>query len=111
MDLTTIYFDLTALLYYDYILTIGCERRLFWSKRSLKQWGSILFFLNRYCGVLGHAPVFIQLFAMPGSALHTLCKPVYSYHQFLAVVMQSIVARASPCLLKKLCIRRDLAHG
>ncbi|KAF9780089.1 hypothetical protein BJ322DRAFT_310118 [Thelephora terrestris] len=86
------YTDLAALtfLYYDYTLTFDCERRLFWSPHSFKQWGSILFFLNRYCGVIGNAPVFIQLFVQPGPALY-LCKPVYSYHQILAVITQAIV--------------------
>lgn len=84
------YIDFAALtlLYYDYALTFGSERRLLWSQRSFKQWGSILFFLNRYCAVLGHFPVFFQLFSQPGSAL---CKTVYSYHQILAVVLEAII--------------------
>lgn len=92
------------------MLTFDCERRLFWSKRSFKQWGSILFFLNRYCGVIGHAPIFIQLFARPGSALYPLCGPVYSYHQFLAVIMQTIVVCMPPRFPDKPCICGDLTH-
>ena len=84
-----------ALLYYDYALTVDRERRLFWSRQGLKQWGSLLFFLNRYCGVIGHAPVVVQAFASPRSAMFTLCGPLQSYHQILAIAMQTIVGCAS----------------
>lgn len=84
-----------ALLYYDYALTFDRERRLFWSQRSSKQWGSVLFFLNRYCGVIGNAPVFIQKFAQHNSALYFHCKLMRSYHQILAVIMQTIIGRTS----------------
>ena len=80
-----------ALLYYDYVLTVDRERRLFWSRRGLKQWGSLLFFLNRYCGVLGHAPVFVQAFAAPGAAVSIFCSHLQFYHQMLAITMQTIV--------------------
>ncbi|KAF9785826.1 hypothetical protein BJ322DRAFT_743865 [Thelephora terrestris] len=80
-----------TLLYYDYALTLDRERSLFWSKGGFKQWGSVLFFLNRYCGVIGHAPVFIQKFAQSNSTLYLLCKPIHSYHQILALIMQTII--------------------
>ena len=84
-----------ALLYYDYALTLDCERRLFWSRQGLKQWGSLLFFLNRYCGVLGHAPVIIQTFAPPGSVMYPLCPHLQFYHQILAIIMQTIIGCTS----------------
>ena len=80
-----------ALLYYDYGLTVNRERRLFWSRQGLKQWGSLLFFLNRYCGVIGHAPVFIQTFAPPRLRMSTFCGHLQFYHQILAIAMQTIV--------------------
>ncbi|KAF9652457.1 hypothetical protein BDM02DRAFT_2748113 [Thelephora ganbajun] len=80
-----------SLLYYDYALTFDRERRLFWSRHSFKQWGSLLFFLNRYCGVIGHAPIVVEMFARPMSALYLLCLHMHLYHQLLAVVMQAIV--------------------
>lgn len=83
-----------ALLYYDYALTFGREFNLFWSLKSFKRWGSILFLLNRYCGVIGHAPIFVEIFTRPGSAL---CGHLHLYHQFLGIVMQSIVAGMSLC--------------
>ena len=51
-----------------------------------------MFFFNRYFGVIGHVPVFIQLFARPGSTLYSFCKPVRLYHQILAIIMQAIIA-------------------
>lgn len=96
-----------ALLYYDYLLTFDRERRLFWSRHCFKQWGSLLFFLNRYCGVLGHAPVIIQTFASPDSGLYPLCQRLRLYHQMLAIVMPTIVG----CMLFPVTsisrIRRD----
>lgn len=83
-----------ALLYYDYALTFGRECTLFWSLNSFKRWGSILFFLNRYCGVIGHTLVFVEIFIRPDS---DLCTHLHGYHQFLAIAMQSIVAGMSPC--------------
>lgn len=82
-----------TLLYYDYVLTLDRERRLVWSRCSF-QWGTILFFLNRYCGVIGHALVLIQKFAQSNSPLYHFCKPLYLYHQILAVVMQAIIGLA-----------------
>lgn len=79
-----------ALLYYDYLLTFDRERRLFWSWRGFKQWGSPLFFLNRYCGVLGHVPIIIQTFASPESTLQRLCYRMSLYHYILAIIMQTI---------------------
>lgn len=79
-----------ALLYYDYLLTFDRERRLFWSRDGLKQWGSLLFFFNRYCGTLGHIPVIIQAFVPPESPLYQQCYRLHSYHQALAVIMQTI---------------------
>lgn len=87
-----------ALLYYDYALTLGRECSLFWSSNSFKRWGSILFFLNRYCGVIGHVPIFVEIFIRPDSAL---CHRLRVYHQFLAIVMQSIVSGMSPCFFPK----------
>jgi hypothetical protein len=84
-----------ALLYYDYTLTFEREYRLFWSRRNIKQWGYILFFLNRYCGILGHVPVIVEMFPLPKSSLYSICKPVNSYHQVLAVMMQTIIGCTS----------------
>ena len=97
----------TALLYYDYALTVDRERRLFWSRQGLKQWGSLLFFLNRYCGVIGHAPVVVQAFASPRSAVSTLCGNLQSYHQILAITMQTIVGCMSLHATSTPCIRRN----
>ena len=96
-----------ALLYYDYVLTFDRERRLFWSRHGFKQWGSLLFFLNRYCGIVGHVPVIIQTFTPPKSALYTICGPLHVYHQMLVVIMQAI-AGCTPFRVTSISsIRRD----
>jgi hypothetical protein len=96
-----------ALLYYDYALTFERERRLVWAQCSFKQWGTVLFLLNRYCGVFGHVPVILLKFSQPESALYLLCKPLYSYHQSLAVAMQAIIGGVLLCTANPICIRRD----
>lgn len=85
-----------ALLYYDYALTLDLECRLFWSRRGFGQWGSLLFFLNRYCGILGHVPFVMQKFVRPKSALYLLCQPVHPYRQALAFTSQSIIGCMLP---------------
>lgn len=80
-----------ALLYYDYALTFDLERRLFWSQRSFRQWGPVLFFLNRYCGVVGHAPLIVQKISRPPSPLYLLCNPVHPYRKILAFIIQTII--------------------
>lgn len=80
-----------ALLYYEYALTFDLERRLFWSQRSFKQLGSVLFFLNRYCAIIGYAPLVIQKFVLPESPLYLLCNPVHPYRKVLAFLTQTII--------------------
>ena len=91
----------SALLYYDYLLTLDRELRLLWTRNCLKRWGSILFFLNRYCGTIGHIPIFVEIFVQPESAL---CKYVHAYHQLLAAVMQMIVAGMPLCSSYTPCV-------
>lgn len=81
----------TVLLYYEYGLTLDLERRLFWSQRSFRQWGSALFFLNRYCGIIGHIPFVIQKLSGSMSPLYPLCSPVHPYRQILVFVTQIII--------------------
>lgn len=106
--LTTAYHP--AILYYDYTLTFDREFRLFWSRRSIEQWGSVLFFVNRYCGIIGHVPVIVQMFARPESALYRLCKPEYLYHEILAVVMQTVIGCMSHCIAIISYIRGERAY-
>lgn len=79
-----------TLLYYDYALTFDLEHRLFWSWRSFKEWGSILFFLNRYCAAIGYSPLVVQRLALQMSPLIP-CEHVHSYREVLEFVMQSII--------------------
>lgn len=49
----------TAVLYYDYSLTIMSEIQWYWSPPSLSL-SSILFAISRYFGLLGPFPVFFE---------------------------------------------------
>lgn len=80
-----------TILYYDYALTFSVEHRLFWSLRSFKQWGSVLFFFNRYFGIMSTIPFAIQVFVGVESALFPLCKHSVAYRQIAGVVIQVAV--------------------
>lgn len=54
--------QLTALLYYDYILTLTTEIKRFWSTFKLT-WTSLLYILNRVFSLLGHLPVVAVYFS------------------------------------------------
>ena len=53
-----------ALVLYDYALTIAREVELFW-KRPKRSWAFILFVVNRYTTILGHAPFLVYSFWTP----------------------------------------------
>lgn len=46
-----------AILYYDYVLTLGDEVRYYWLKKKKRNAGTVLFFLNRYINPLCTAPI------------------------------------------------------
>lgn len=48
----------TAILYYDYALTLPMEIDRFWATRSIS-WASGFFYLNRYLTLLGHIPLVV----------------------------------------------------
>ena len=53
---------LTAVLYYDYLLTAADEVRLFWMRGTFP-WPVILFYSCRYMALLGHIPIAYMAFA------------------------------------------------
>lgn len=54
----------TALLYYDYFLTLSDEVDRLWH-RGPHSWLSIIFFANRYLALLGHIPFVYIIFMDP----------------------------------------------
>ena len=52
---------LTAVLYYDYLLTLDDEIELLWKRAGISPM-SILFILNRYIGLVGPIPVIFEFF-------------------------------------------------
>lgn len=47
-----------AIIYYDYILTLGDEIRFFWGRKTSSV--ALLYFANRYISMIGHIPVILQ---------------------------------------------------
>jgi len=74
-----------TILYYDYALTFGLEISTFWSARRCN-WGSVIFFVNRYVSFFGHIPVIAEMF------LHhpreNICHSLLVYHNYLAMIIQ-----------------------
>jgi len=86
----------SALVLYDYILTFPAEVDRFWSPLRIRQWGTFIFVVNRYVGIIGHIPIIYSYFFVPSPGLmvgqqDSKCGPVHKYHQFLAVIIQTSV--------------------
>ncbi|KAI6142602.1 hypothetical protein BKA82DRAFT_1003386 [Pisolithus tinctorius] len=80
----------TALLYYDYALTLGREIELFW-KLPRWSWPFVLFIANRYLIVLGHVPLAVYFFWSPGvGSNYSVCNPLLLYNGWLAIVVQAV---------------------
>lgn len=85
-----------ALVLYDYTLTFSAELDRFWSPLQMRQWGTFIFIVNRYVGLLGHVPIVYSYFFVPPPHLMVgqqdpRCLPLHKFHQFLAVVVQTTV--------------------
>ncbi|KJA21530.1 hypothetical protein HYPSUDRAFT_67659 [Hypholoma sublateritium FD-334 SS-4] len=82
------YFTLISitLVVYDYYLTFAEEVDRFWMGGPLN-WASGLFYLNRYVVLVGHIPVMVEFFWKT-----TAASKMQSYHQYLAIAIQLIVA-------------------
>lgn len=85
-----------ALVLYDYILTFSAELDRFWSPLQMRQWGTFIFIVNRYVGLLGHVPIVYSYFFVHPPYLMVgqqdpKCYPLHKFHQFLAVVVQTTV--------------------
>ncbi|KAI0744767.1 hypothetical protein C8Q76DRAFT_604210, partial [Earliella scabrosa] len=77
-----------AILYYDYILTLGAETERFW-RRGRPSAGAVGFFLNRYLGLFGHVPVVVEFFGSNSTVDRSLT--LQAYHQMLAGISQLII--------------------
>lgn len=85
-----------TLVLYDYILTFPLELERFWSPLQMRQWGTFIFIVNRYIGLLGHVPIIYSYFFVPPpdpvvGQQDSRCYPLHKYHQFLAVAVQTSV--------------------
>ncbi|KAK7683140.1 hypothetical protein QCA50_013813 [Cerrena zonata] len=57
-----------ALLYYDYILTVVQEYKLFWLDQRFS-WTLFLYFLNRYIALIAYIPIAIEFFENPSDEM------------------------------------------
>ncbi|TDL14449.1 hypothetical protein BD410DRAFT_734072 [Rickenella mellea] len=84
----------TALLYYDYLLTINQEIDFFWGRGLTPASG--LFFACRYLTLLGNIPVILRAFTYWSPNPYWLrvypsCRILQKYHQILSVIVQTSV--------------------
>ncbi|EMD37683.1 hypothetical protein CERSUDRAFT_123570 [Gelatoporia subvermispora B] len=76
-----------AILYFDYCLTLSTEIERFW-RRDIS-WAFLLYAANRYLALLGSIPVAVEFFGiMPQSR----CRSLQTYHQYVSVATQVLVA-------------------
>jgi len=81
-----------TILYYDYFLTFPWEVERVWKTSGLN-WATGFFYFNRYLCLLGHIPVIIEYFWSTSSPRkNDICHELQTFHQYLAVVIQVIVA-------------------
>ncbi|KAJ7101308.1 hypothetical protein B0H15DRAFT_927151 [Mycena belliarum] len=80
-----------GLLFYDYFLTLGWEASCYWGARFT--WPTLLFFVNRYGTLLGNIPIVLEIFWTEfNPRVMQICRHIYSYHQYLLMVVQVVVA-------------------
>ncbi|KAK0444565.1 uncharacterized protein EV420DRAFT_1648856 [Desarmillaria tabescens] len=86
-----------SILYYDYALTFALEVSRFWVHRGFS-WAAFFFYLNRYLGIFGHAPVVMEYFwtgyASNKAQRHVKfrCLKLQTYHQYFVIIVQIVVA-------------------
>jgi len=100
------YFTLIAItiLYYDYFLTINWEIDRVWKSTTTTTtngpgwrlrlgWGTGLFYFSRYVCLLGHIPVVVEYFWFTSNPRkQEICRMLHTYHQYLSVSIQVVVA-------------------
>ena len=80
---------LAGVLFYDYALTFEMEKSRFLSPPQCN-WGTTIFLLNRYVAIFGHFPVIAEIFIHHPT--EKTCHILQTYHQYLAIVIQIIIA-------------------
>jgi len=81
-----------TILYYDYFLTLSWEVDRIWKTSGLS-WATAFFYFNRYICLLGHIPVIVEYFwSTSNPRKHEICHVLHTFHKFLAVAIQVVVA-------------------
>ncbi|KIM38067.1 hypothetical protein M413DRAFT_30471 [Hebeloma cylindrosporum] len=89
-----------SILLYDYSLTFVAEVERCWVGEL--NWASAFFYLNRYLTLFGHVPIMLEYFwssshankaqYLSAAGIRKCCHRLQSFHQYLAIVIQIIVA-------------------
>jgi len=81
-----------TILVHDYCLTFVAEVETFWRVGQLN-WASGFFYLNRYLTLFGHVPVMLEYFWTTSEPnKYEICRRLQSFHQYLAIMIQIVVA-------------------
>jgi len=80
-----------SILLYDYCLTFVAEVERCWMGKL--NWGTGFFYLNRYLTLFGHVPIMMEVFWSTSNPNKVeICHHLQSFHQFLAIAIQIVVA-------------------
>ncbi|VDB90210.1 unnamed protein product [Peniophora sp. CBMAI 1063] len=80
-----------TILYYDYILTFADEVRHIWFSQRFWTMPSIIFFLNRYIGLLSHAAIAYEILGAHATR-STTCSSLQSLHDAVTALLQLFAA-------------------
>jgi len=80
-----------SILLYDYCLTFVAEVERCWMGEF--NWATGFFYLNRYLTLFGHVPIMLEYFwSIPNPNKAKICHDLRSFHPYLAIVIQIVVA-------------------
>ncbi|KAE9397562.1 hypothetical protein BT96DRAFT_1020714 [Gymnopus androsaceus JB14] len=78
-----------TILYYDYILTLADEIEFIWPPQNRVSLISVLYLINRYLVLGGHAVMVLYVFMFPVN--ESRCHSIYRFHQPFAGVVQLLI--------------------
>jgi len=81
---------LSAIVFYDYMLTFGGEIELFW-KRQRRSWPFVLFVAVRYITIMGHFPAFAYSFLHVSHGVSLICSICLWIGSFITVIASGML--------------------
>lgn len=80
-----------AILYYDYMITLGEEVTCFWRRRE-RNWTDVLFFTNRYVQLFGTAGMILETFGEITQRVSELIVETMHYY-----IIDVLMTRGNSC--------------